>query len=250
MKNKIIVISATFLILLFLSQVSYAHSGRTDSNGGHNSAYGYHYHHGYPEHQHTNGICPYNYDDQTNHSSSSNSSSITQEQHDYNDNSNSSNTIKIPTIKQDSDNAKDDRAIDFKINIVVFVIIASLLFPIFIHDFLEFIRNEKKYSEYKLANPFPTKIKHLRSEIQRDSITKLPYEVRSKLLSKIENIQISNACRSYLLDELEKDKYKTVVWELIKLGIYEDYFYDILETNIPKGYLIAYADYKSFLQND
>lgn len=40
---------------------SYAHSGRTDSNGGHHVAgtNEYHYHHGYPAHQHENGICPY-----------------------------------------------------------------------------------------------------------------------------------------------------------------------------------------------
>lgn len=42
-----------------------AHSGRTDSSGGHHdyknaSGLGpYHYHHGYPAHLHENGICPY-----------------------------------------------------------------------------------------------------------------------------------------------------------------------------------------------
>lgn len=38
-----------------------AHSGRTDSSGGHydTSTGEYHYHHGYPEHQHPGGICPY-----------------------------------------------------------------------------------------------------------------------------------------------------------------------------------------------
>lgn len=51
------------LFVLFISVVSccFAHSGRTDSNGGHyNRSTGeYHYHHGYSEHQHINGICPY-----------------------------------------------------------------------------------------------------------------------------------------------------------------------------------------------
>jgi len=55
------------LILLVLCTHSYtlAHSGRTDSSGGHRdnknaSGLGsYHYHHGYPAHLHTNGICPY-----------------------------------------------------------------------------------------------------------------------------------------------------------------------------------------------
>ncbi len=42
-----------------------AHSGRTDSSGGHHdyknaSGLGsYHYHHGYPAHLHENGVCPY-----------------------------------------------------------------------------------------------------------------------------------------------------------------------------------------------
>lgn len=55
-----------------------AHPGRTDANGGHydSSTGEYHYHHGYPAHQHTNGICPYDFDDQTgwNSGTSSNSS--------------------------------------------------------------------------------------------------------------------------------------------------------------------------------
>jgi hypothetical protein len=39
----------------------YAHSGRTDSSGGHyNRSTGeYHYHHGMGPHQHPNGVCPY-----------------------------------------------------------------------------------------------------------------------------------------------------------------------------------------------
>lgn len=38
-----------------------AHPGRTDANGGHHvTATGeYHYHHGYPAHQHPDGVCPY-----------------------------------------------------------------------------------------------------------------------------------------------------------------------------------------------
>lgn len=58
-----------FLILttLFTTSVS-AHSGKTDSNGGHhdNVNGGYHYHHGYPAHQHINGECPYDMEDNTN----------------------------------------------------------------------------------------------------------------------------------------------------------------------------------------
>jgi len=47
--------------------VGYAHSGGTDENGGHydHSTGEYHYHHGYPAHQHPNGKCPYAFDDNT-----------------------------------------------------------------------------------------------------------------------------------------------------------------------------------------
>lgn len=59
-----------FIIIILFVPVSFAHSGRTDSNGGHydRSTGEYHYHHGYSAHQHINGICPYNdtsYDDST-----------------------------------------------------------------------------------------------------------------------------------------------------------------------------------------
>lgn len=69
--------SCVFIILIILltCPVS-AHSGGTDSRGGHNSPSGYHYHHGYPAHQHENGVCPYNYSDKTNHNSQSSTSQI------------------------------------------------------------------------------------------------------------------------------------------------------------------------------
>lgn len=61
-------IFATLLILFApLSASSLAHSGGTDSQGGHNGPDGYHYHHGYPAHQHPNGECPYDFDDNVDH---------------------------------------------------------------------------------------------------------------------------------------------------------------------------------------
>ena len=49
------------LLTLSLALPVFAHSGKTDSKGGHydHSTGEYHYHHGYPEHQHKNGVCPY-----------------------------------------------------------------------------------------------------------------------------------------------------------------------------------------------
>lgn len=47
--------------------VAFAHSGSLDSKGGHynHSTGEYHYHHGYSAHEHTNGVCPFNFDDRT-----------------------------------------------------------------------------------------------------------------------------------------------------------------------------------------
>jgi hypothetical protein len=65
-----------------------AHSGRTDSQGGHRdnknaSGLGsYHYHHGYSAHLHPNGVCPYDNNNVTSSTKTSaqtsNSSSITE----------------------------------------------------------------------------------------------------------------------------------------------------------------------------
>ena len=69
MKKKYIkaTISCYFVLIcsLCLAFPAYAHSGRTDSSGGHhdyNNVSGlgdYHYHHGCPPHLHLDGVCPY-----------------------------------------------------------------------------------------------------------------------------------------------------------------------------------------------
>lgn len=84
MKNILKKFTVIFLIfclgVCFLFTAN-AHSGKTDYQGGHhdNINGGYHYHHGYPEHQHINGECPYDMDDQTNHTETA-----TDEEHKYN----------------------------------------------------------------------------------------------------------------------------------------------------------------------
>ena len=66
--------------------VAEAHSGRTDSSGGHHdyqnkSGLGsYHYHHGMPAHLHPNGVCPYSSSSSKSSSSSSSSSKSTSSQ--------------------------------------------------------------------------------------------------------------------------------------------------------------------------
>lgn len=70
-----------WLILPLLAIYVFAHSGGTDSKGGHTdrSTGEYHYHHGYPAHEHYDidgdGTidCPYNFQDESGSNQSSNS---------------------------------------------------------------------------------------------------------------------------------------------------------------------------------
>ena len=64
-KTKLVVFLVFALLLLSLPLMPLAHSGRTDSSGGHHdyknkSGLGsYHYHHGMGPHLHPGGVCPY-----------------------------------------------------------------------------------------------------------------------------------------------------------------------------------------------
>ena len=92
-KAKIIAILAIILSIISIGMNAYAHSGRTDSSGGHKdnknkSGLGsYHYHcGGYPAHLHTNGVCPYSSSSSSSKSSTSSSSA-----------SNTKTTPMVPT---------------------------------------------------------------------------------------------------------------------------------------------------------
>lgn len=71
--KTVISIALVFLLLFCLTIPTFAHSGRTDSNGRHydHSTGKYHYHHGYSAHQHPNGVCPYENNMDINNSNSS-----------------------------------------------------------------------------------------------------------------------------------------------------------------------------------
>lgn len=77
--RKIVTLALVFAICLPIG--ANAHSGRTDSAGGHHdyknvSGLGYyHYHHGYPAHLHNAGVCPYNNSDNATSSTATNSES-------------------------------------------------------------------------------------------------------------------------------------------------------------------------------
>ena len=80
LRKKILVLLLVFCFLF--SSVCFAHSGRTDSSGGHKdnknvSGLGsYHYHcGGHPAHLHTGGVCPYSGGGSSSSSTSTSSSS-------------------------------------------------------------------------------------------------------------------------------------------------------------------------------
>ena len=72
-----------FVLVSFVPICAKAHAGKTDENGGHydKSTGEYHYHHGYPAHQHYDidgdgkADCPYDFDDRTGWNSGSSSGS-------------------------------------------------------------------------------------------------------------------------------------------------------------------------------
>ena len=80
--KKILLVLISILTVLSIQITVYAHSGRTDANGGHKdnknkSGLGsYHYHcGGYPAHLHPNGVCPYSSSSQSSASGSGSGSS-------------------------------------------------------------------------------------------------------------------------------------------------------------------------------
>lgn len=102
-KNKIkigaILIIALSVILIGCNTFSFAHSGRTDANGGHKdnknkSGLGsYHYHcGGHPAHLHINGVCPYSASS-TSSNNSSNASSTSSQSKDSTTSSSSTSTV-------------------------------------------------------------------------------------------------------------------------------------------------------------
>lgn len=126
----IAIIICSLTLLLPLS--AQAHSGRTDSNDGHydRSTGEYHYHHGFPPHQHPNGICPYDFIDNTDHSSGSSSGSsgssseLSKLKSDFIANSSEDNSTSKGQSAKDDSKATDENLL------VSFILLAIILYVI------------------------------------------------------------------------------------------------------------------------
>lgn len=108
-----IIFTFTAVVCVLISAVIAvnAHSGKTDSDGGHtdHDTGEYHYHHGYPAHDHYDidgdgdTDCPYEFDDRTNHNTDDKGSHTTHKE-------NNGSGAQSSTAKSDKNinNAPDD----------------------------------------------------------------------------------------------------------------------------------------------
>lgn len=139
--SALIFISALISLLCF---ISFAHGGRTDSNGGHydRNTGEYHYHHGYSAHDHYDmdgdgdKDCPYNFDDKTNHNSNSGNSNSG----NSNNSSNSSSQDRLDDLFNDTSKSDSNESITDKkqlsfwdiVSIIFEIVGLSILFSMFL----------------------------------------------------------------------------------------------------------------------
>ena len=146
MRKRILL--AILLILVAMPLAVSAHSGRTDSNGGHtdHSTGEYHYHHGYPAHNHYDMDgdgdldCPYEFDDKTNHgNSNSGDSNIDFDFDDLTVPTFNTDKFTIPStesnrVSKEENNADKSNSSgeDIALTIIAFVLIGGIwISPIF-----------------------------------------------------------------------------------------------------------------------
>ena len=127
MKYKVKKIVTIVLICVFsvaICNITFAHSGKTDSNGGHKdnknkSGLGsYHYHCGeYPAYLHTNGVCPYSSNSSTaanknSKTTSKTSSSSTSSNSSANSKSTTTSTVTSQSTSPTYSNSKTQNTIE------------------------------------------------------------------------------------------------------------------------------------------
>lgn len=122
-KGKIISILLTILSIILICSNAYAHSGRTDSSGGHKdnknkSGLGsYHYHcGGHPAHLHTNGVCPYSSSKKSTSNSSSNTKTTTKTNTKTNTKANTNSNSKTNSTETTPKTPPTIYATEIKIN--------------------------------------------------------------------------------------------------------------------------------------
>lgn len=195
MKTKQKRIAAIAAAALITITTVYAHSGGTDSSGGHydRSTGEYHYHHGHPAHQHPNGICPYIHDKKASQSSgavnsgttSSASSTDTSRSYNYtsgrgtpSEQSHSTNSGRVSNLLSETATPTPTSKTDTKGKIFEGIIIFVFLFGVPI-----------VYLILLIVDCINSKIKELKEKRRR---SKLPPYIKPEIIIK----------RSYIKPEL------------------------------------------------
>lgn len=187
MRRNTIIVTVLSLVLLF-SITAFAHPGKTDSKGGHYdySTGIYHYHHGYPAHQHTNGQCPYDFDDRTGWNSGTSS--------DNNKSSTSSSSVQVQNTPEEK-----DHSITFS-DVIAFIIVSPFVFWLIlsgIHYLKIFVKGVCCFSvELFQAIAMSRKFKKLEKEEYNQK-----RQEYSKLYEGIEPIELVDIPEGATIDE-------------------------------------------------
>lgn len=174
--------------LIIILSIITLHPGMTDENGGHydRSTGEYHYHHGYPAHQHPNGVCPYDFDDKTGQNSGMSSG---------NSDSNITRSSAVDTDDSKSDDSKRSVWDILETIFLVFVFVYSvyrIIWVFFVQPRLEERfwqeRNRSRFlctykSKPQLSEPPVEKVKKfLPSPYQQNALDSLSAREYSVLL--------------------------------------------------------------------
>lgn len=205
------------LVFLLIPSLTFAHAGKTDEFGGHYdyNTGEYHYHHGYPAHQHTDGICPYDFDDKTNHDSSSGSGSSSSNRSEYTTETtteritgttSSSNTDK----KNSTSNKEDKKPMTAFTKFAIFYIVISLIIIAVLIYFLKDKTNFNKSLE-KENLEFKDELRHTKLELhQANDVIRTLVENRS--LYQISNVPPDTKIQidsngNYIIEQKEHNEY-------------------------------------------
>lgn len=168
---KISLILMSIVVIILGSCVAvFAHPGKTDSDGGHfdRSTGEYHYHHGYPAHQHENGTCPYDF---------KNNEKSTEKHYNYEETTTKVQTAEIETfatiVIEDNEQKDNSSGIDYD----------SIRNKAKINDWVqEYLNNYEKLNNYyssarqqiSKANTYDSELYSNFSSLNKKVIASLP----------------------------------------------------------------------------
>lgn len=199
------------LVFLLIPSLTFAHAGKTDEFGGHYDydTGEYHYHHGYPAHQHTDGICPYDFDDKTNHDSfsgSSSSSSGNRSEYFTETTTERITGTKSTTNPSNTEKKKEKKPMTAFTKFAIFYIVVSLITIAVLIYFLKDETNSNKSLE-KEKSELKNELRQINSELhQANDVIRALVENRS--LYQISNvppdtkIQVNNN-GDYIIEQKE-----------------------------------------------